>query len=508
MRVAVLTASVLLLFTSASTPPSEPWKIVHATVAAGSLERVAKHGRWEREGGVCTPKEIARLELIDTPRHGSIAFAREESRPGGCKLKLPHVTVYYTAASDYVGQDEFSYLRIDPESGEQRLVVVEVLVEPAATGALPAPVPISGELPRQIPRLPAQAGPDPSSLDRPAASPVWSCPAPCPLFEVVFTGDILLGDAGAKVFRTRGFAHAFAYLQPLLAGDYVVGNAEGPITERTRRPHREQRWSYAADPRTAATLREVGFSALGLANNHASDRGPEGLRDTLSHLERAGIEGFGAGADEVAALRPLWIETPFGRVAVVGMATPTLYAAEARSGEPGIAVVTPERIERVAKQARAARARWLVAFVHWGRNYRGVTAQQREVARLFADAGFDLVVGHHPHVVQQVQRIGKTWVLFSLGNLAFSTPGRFDDSGIPGYGLVARAYFGAEGLEAIELRCILTDNEVVAFQPRPCATREAASVLGGLGDGVTLRGDVGVLMREGAPIASRSPNKS
>jgi poly-gamma-glutamate capsule biosynthesis protein CapA/YwtB (metallophosphatase superfamily) len=312
---------------------------------------------------------------------------------------------------------------------------------------------------------------------------------------VVFTGDILLGDAGAELFRAHGFAHAFAYLHALLTGDYVVGNAEGPITARTRQPNREQRWSYAADPRTAATLREVGFSALGIANNHASDRGPEGLRDTLSHLERAGIEGFGAGADEVAALRPLWIETPFGRVAVAGMATPTLYAAEARTGEPGIAVVTAERIERVAKEARAAGARWLVAYVHWGRNYRGVTAQQREVARLFADAGFDLVVGHHPHVVQPVERFGATWVLFSLGNLAFSTPGRFDDFGIPGYGLVARAYFGAGGLQAIELRCILTDNEVVRFQPRPCAAREASWLLGGLGGGVALRGEVGVLVR-------------
>jgi poly-gamma-glutamate capsule biosynthesis protein CapA/YwtB (metallophosphatase superfamily) len=312
---------------------------------------------------------------------------------------------------------------------------------------------------------------------------------------VVFAGDILLGDAGAELFRTRGFAHAFAYLRPLLVGDYVVGNAEGPITARTGQPNPEQRWSYAADPRTAATLREVGFSALGLANNHASDRGPEGLQDTLSHLERAGIEGFGAGADEVTALRPLWIETPFGRVAVMGMATPTLYAAEARSAEPGIAVVTLERTLRVAKEARAAGARWLVAYVHWGENYRGVTAQQREVARLFADAGFDLVVGHHPHVVQPVERVGATWVLFSLGNLAFSTPGRFDKFDIPGYGLVARAYFGAGGIEAVELRCILTDNEVVRFQPRPCAAREASFVLGGLGDGVALRGEVGVLGR-------------
>jgi hypothetical protein len=325
------------------------------------------------------------------------------------------------------------------------------------------------------------------------ARPVWSCPAPCSLFEVVFTGDILLADAGAEVFRARGFGHAFAHLRALLTGDYAVGNAEGPITALARRPHPERRWSYAADPRSAATLREVGFSALGLANNHAGDQGPEGLRDTLSHLERAGIEGFGAGADEAAALRPLWIETPFGRLAVAGMATRMRHVPEARGGEPGVAVATPERIARVAKEARAAGARWLVAYVHWGRNYRGVDARQREAARLFAAVGFDLVVGHHPHVVQPVERLGATFVLYSLGNLAFATPGRFDEFKAPGFGLVARAYFGPGGLEAIELRCILTDNEVVRFQPRPCAHSEAGELLVGLGGGVALRGEVGVL---------------
>src|SRR5262245_1235553 len=367
MRAAFAAGAVLLL-TCASASPSEPWKVVHARAEAGARERVATHGRWEREHGVCKPKELARLELVDAPRHGSVAFEREEGRPRKCKEKLPQAAVYYTGAPAFRGQDGFSYLRIDPESGERRLVVVEVLVEPAEADG---------------PRAPAPSAPEPD--------PGWSCPAPYPPFEVVFTGDILLGDAGAELFRARGFAHAFAYPHELLAGDFVIGNAEGPITAVTKPQHPEQRWSYAADPRTAATLREAGFTALGIANNHASDRGPEGLRDTLSHLERAGIRSFGAGSDASQALRPLWIETPFGRVAVVGMATRMRYVAEAQSGEPGIAIVTPERIEKAAREAKAAGARWLVAYVHWGRNYRGVTAEQRELAKLFADAGYDLV---------------------------------------------------------------------------------------------------------------------
>ena len=84
-------------------------------------------------------------------------------------------------------------------------------------------------------------------------------------------------------------------------------------------------------------------------------------------------------------------------------------------------------------------------------------------------------------------------MLWSLGNLTFGTPGRWDEQ-FPGYGLVASTRFGADGLDRIELRCIVTDNSLVSFQPTPCPADEASEVLGALGDEVDVEGEVGIVL--------------
>jgi poly-gamma-glutamate capsule biosynthesis protein CapA/YwtB (metallophosphatase superfamily) len=77
----------------------------------------------------------------------------------------------------------------------------------------------------------------------------------------------------------------------------VIGNAEVPIAERRQPYFERQRWSYNAEPEAAEAPTEVGFDALDLLNNHAYARGPEGLDDTMRHLEPADVEPFGAGVE-------------------------------------------------------------------------------------------------------------------------------------------------------------------------------------------------------------------
>jgi poly-gamma-glutamate synthesis protein (capsule biosynthesis protein) len=134
-----------------------------------------------------------------------------------------------------------------------------------------------------------------------------------------------------------------------------------------------------------------------------------------------------------------------------------------------------------------------VAFVHWGENYAGVTDAQREAARRFAEAGYDLVIGHHPHVAQEVEIVDGMPVLYSLGNLAFGTPGRFDRG--EGYGLIARTAFGGDGSIDVRLTCIVTDNEQVSFQPEPCTAAEAEGLFGRLGPHLHMDGRDAVLDR-------------
>jgi len=306
-------------------------------------------------------------------------------------------------------------------------------------------------------------------------------------FDIVWVGDILLADAAQEDLELSGYDWPFDRLLQTIDGDYLIGNAEGPITQLTEPYFPDQEFEYNADPAAAAALADVGFDAVSLSNNHALDRGPEGLADTVRHLEDAGIVPFGAGTID-AAEAPLLVSTPHGTVAVVALGEDWNAGAVASETTPGTVPLSPETIERGYLLAIEAGAQWVVAYVHWGENYSPVDDRQRELGVLFAVAGYDLVIGHHPHVVQPVEVIGATPLIYSIGNFAFGTPGRFD-ADAPGYGLVVRTAFGAEDEPRIQLTCIVTDNEVVAFQPHLCSAAESRKVFGELGPAVRILDD-------------------
>ena len=170
-------------------------------------------------------------------------------------------------------------------------------------------------------------------------------------------------------------------------------------------------------------MASVGVTAVSLANNHAMDRGPQGLADTLQAFETAGIDAFGGGSNRETALQPLLIETPYGAVGVVGLGQG--YGTRKTAGENRAGTLATDRctIREAAALARTSGARWVVGFVHWGSNYSKVQHSQEAQARFFADAGYDLVVGHGPHVEQPITSVEGMSVLYSLGNFVFGTPG-------------------------------------------------------------------------------------
>lgn len=328
------------------------------------------------------------------------------------------------------------------------------------------------------------------SLEAAVASPAPRSNAPA--FRVLWLGDTLLADAAEPRLVTNGYAWAFDGLRPLPEADYVVANAEGPITTETDVYDPSQPWSYQARPEAARALAAEGVSAAGLANNHALDRGPAGLADTLAHLGAAGVATFGAGSDLDGALRPLLVETPHGRVGVVAFGQGGGVRKNAGEDRPGIAVLTRCNAAEGARRAREAGARWVVAFVHWGLNYADVVHAQRRQVALLAEAGFDLAVGHGPHVAQPVEVVGGMPVVYSLGNFVFGTPGRFT-ADAPGVGLMATTTFGPGGIEELRLHCIRTDNAEVGFQPRPCTLAQADAALRTVHPDIAIEDGVGVL---------------
>jgi hypothetical protein len=308
--------------------------------------------------------------------------------------------------------------------------------------------------------------------------------------SVTFVGDTLLGDAAQQLIDQHGNDWPFDAVRPALGSDYVLAVAEGPITERTGPWNPGKRYSYSSRPEAAGALARAGVDAMTLANNHAFDSGPEGLADTMAHLDAAGIVSVGAGTDLARAEQPLLLRTALGTLGVVAVGESFGYQAGVDT--PGTLVMTPQSIARGAELARLAGADWVIGFAHWGDNYQPINAEQRASAQNFADAGYDMVVASGPHSAQPIDYIGSMPVIYSLGNFVFGTPGRWSAYGVPGLGLALDLELGGPQ-PRLSVRCLVTDNAVVGYQPRPCSAAEAQAFLPSLNVGLTLQGDVGIL---------------
>ncbi len=281
--------------------------------------------------------------------------------------------------------------------------------------------------------------------------------------ELVAVGDVMLGRGVADEPRP------LAAVTPwLCAADLALGNLEcviapggtpcpGPSDEPALQPYR-----LCAPPSAVTALREASFDVLGLANNHTLDLGPAGLAETLSRLQTVGIATVGAGPNAEAALRPLVRQVEGVRLAFLAFnavpdpADTGLTKTQASGQDAGWTRSVWDRERAVAAIAAArAQADAVIVSIHWGYEYETYAdPAQRGAAHCLLEAGADLVIGHHPHVVQgcrvtdesdEGQTNGGQFVAYSLGNFVFD-----QEQGETRQGLALRAFFDAQGLRAVQ----------------------------------------------------------
>jgi poly-gamma-glutamate capsule biosynthesis protein CapA/YwtB (metallophosphatase superfamily) len=237
---------------------------------------------------------------------------------------------------------------------------------------------------------------------------------------ISFVGDIMLAGAVGKKASERGTEHLLASVGDVLQrDDLTLGNLECAVARRGA--PQEKEFTFRADPDLLAGLARGGIDAVSLANNHALDYGRAALLDTLAHLREAGIAAAGAGADLDAASRPTILSVGDKKIAFIAasrvLPTAGWYAAPDR---PGIApAYDPARLLHEIGTARRD-ADLVVVYVHWGEEGATIPATyQRTLARRCVDAGADLVVGAHPHVLQGFEYYKGKLIAYSLGNFLF-----------------------------------------------------------------------------------------
>jgi poly-gamma-glutamate synthesis protein (capsule biosynthesis protein) len=237
-------------------------------------------------------------------------------------------------------------------------------------------------------------------------------------------GEIVLALAGDVHFAERTTAlldnpaTAFGPIaQVFTAADLAVVNLETAVT--TGGTAEPKKYHFRAPAQAYDAVKAAGVDAVSIANNHSLDYGPVGLADTLRYAKQAGMPAFGAGMNAAAAYAPWVTEVRGTRIAFVGISQvheleSTWNATNDRAG-----VAHARDPARAVAAVRAARqkADVVVVFMHWGKEGSDCpTAEMKSLARTLADAGTDLIVGTHAHLLLGDGWLGGTYVAYGLGN--------------------------------------------------------------------------------------------
>jgi len=317
---------------------------------------------------------------------------------------------------------------------------------------------------------------------------------------LLFVGDIMLSrGVASQIKKNQDPNYPFLKIATTTRGtDLTFGNLEGPISSRGK--NQGSVYSFRADPEVIKGLKFAGFDILSLANNHIWDWGKEALEDTINNLNNNGIASIGAGRNYQEANTPVIFDVNLGTsdvpkindnirmsdvqvLKIAFFAYTNLYpksleahsagsrlrqyfggqAGQATENSPGISSFELEKAKTDIQQLKTlSLADIIIVSFHWGEEYQTKASEsQKRIVHGLIDAGADLIIGHHPHVVQEIEQYGSTrlttsgsasssrsgWIAYSLGNFVFDQN------------------FSKETAEGMMLRVVIKNKKIQLIEP-------------------------------------------
>lgn len=286
---------------------------------------------------------------------------------------------------------------------------------------LPAPTDTDADNHTETPSIPQTTGDTAMQGTNPEPEPdVTIKTEPVTL---LFTGDVLLSDYVLDNYNSSGIEGVLSpeLLSELSNADITVINNEFPFSTRgTQAP--DKQFTFRVDPKYVNVLTDMGVDIVTLANNHVLDFGPDALQDTFDTLDQAGIEYMGAGND-LSRAEALITKQAGGKTYGFLAASRVIPVVswDIQNASPGVfTTYDPTRLLAAIRNAKET-CDFLTVYVHWGIEREEYPQDyQVTMAKQYIDAGADLVIGSHPHVLQGISYYKEKPIFYSLGNFIFN----------------------------------------------------------------------------------------
>ena len=237
---------------------------------------------------------------------------------------------------------------------------------------------------------------------------------------LLFGGDIML-DRGVKNSVLKNFngdySKMFEKIDILKNADIVFANLEGTASDLGADKH--NLYSFRMDPSVVPALKGSGFDVLNLANNHIGDWGHEAFTDTLSRLEENEIAYTGGGINKAQAEKPTIVERNGMKIGYLGFSDVGPDSMQADENNAGILLASDPNFDAIISNA-SKQVDYLIVTFHFGTEYQKKhNARQELLAHKAIDDGAKIVIGSHPHVVEDTENYKNGYIAYSLGNFVF-----------------------------------------------------------------------------------------
>ncbi|WP_254173364.1 CapA family protein [Planktothrix pseudagardhii] len=262
--------------------------------------------------------------------------------------------------------------------------------------------------------------------------------------ELVAVGDIMMHGAQIKsgynpTTKTYNYDNFFTEVKGILSsGDWIIGNLEttlsGPETGYTGYP-----LFNAPDP-LADAIKKAGFNIISTTNNHSLDRGEKGVLKTLENVKKRGLIPIGTATSAKEAAKITIVEKNNISMAILGYSYGTNGIPIPKGKNYLVSLINPQKITQDITKARQAGVDLVTVILHFGLEYqRQPSAEQKALVKQLVNAGADIILGSHPHVVQPYQIIEKTGksekpkkavVIYSMGNFISNQREKYRDLGV------------------------------------------------------------------------------
>lgn len=242
---------------------------------------------------------------------------------------------------------------------------------------------------------------------------------------LLFSGDVLLSNHVLNAYANAGGIHGVlddGYRAEIAQADFFMVNQEFPFSNRgTQAP--DKQYTFRLAPEKVALFHELDIDAVTLANNHALDYGQDALLDTCQVLDDAGILHTGAGANLDEAKQAVFTELAGQKISIIG-ATRVIPVADwaATASHTGMLATYDPTVLLEEIRTLSETQDYVIVMVHWGiERAEKPEAYQRALAKQMIDAGADLIIGAHPHVLQGIEYYNGKPIVYSLGNFIFGS---------------------------------------------------------------------------------------